>query len=75
VIKDFLNAKYGWGVDENILQTLGRETLLMEREFNKRAGFTKADDRLPEYMTLEPLSPHNTVFDVPGDEMDDIYKW
>ncbi len=75
VIKDFLNAKYGWWVDEDILQTLGRETLLMEHEFNKLAGFTKADDRLPEYMTLEPIAPHNTVFDVPGDEMDDIFKW
>jgi len=75
VIKDFLNAKYGWCVDDDILQILGRETLLTEREFNKRAGFTKADDRLPEYMLSEPIPPHNTVFDVPDDEMEDIYKW
>lgn len=74
-IKDFLNAKYGWEVGEDILQTLGRETLELELEFNKLAGFTKADDRLPEYMTLEPIAPHNTVFDVPGGEMDEIFKW
>ena len=45
----------------------------MEREFTRRAGFTPKDDRLPEWMTKEPLSPHNTVFDVPEEELDHIF--
>lgn len=45
----------------------------MEREWNKRAGFTKAHDRLPEYMTREALPPNNAVFDVSEEELDTIY--
>ncbi len=73
-IRDLLNARYGWQVDANILQTLGRETLQLEREFNRRAGFTAADDRLPEWMTREPLPPHNAVFDVSEAELDSLFE-
>jgi aldehyde:ferredoxin oxidoreductase len=74
-IKDFINARYGWGVDTSFLQVLGRQTIELELKFNRGAGFTKADDRLPEWMTREPLPPHNTVFDVPIDELDKIFEW
>ena len=74
-IRDFINARYGWGVDVSILQLLGKQTIEMELEFNRGAGFTKADDRLPEWMTREPVPPHNVVFDVPNEEMDNVYKW
>jgi aldehyde:ferredoxin oxidoreductase len=40
------------------------------REFNRRAGFTKADDRLPEFFYKEPLPPHNTVFSIDDDVLD-----
>lgn len=73
LIPDFINARYGWGVGEEFFQELGRETLRLEREFNRRAGFTSADDRIPEWMTREPLPPLNTVFDVPEEEMDHIF--
>ncbi len=74
-IRDFINARYGWGVDVSILQLLGKQTIEMELEFNRGAGFTKADDRLPEWMTREPVPPHNVVFDVPNEEMDNVFKW
>ncbi len=70
-----LNARYGWDVDTNILQELGRETLKLEREFNKGAGFTSADDRLPEWMTREPVAPTNAVFDVAEDDLDNVFNW
>ena len=73
-IRDLLNARYGWNLDSNVLQNLGRETLLMEREFNRRAGFTKEDDRLPEWMCREPVPPFNAVFDVPDQDLDDIFN-
>ncbi|HSF81037.1 MAG TPA: aldehyde ferredoxin oxidoreductase C-terminal domain-containing protein [Anaerolineales bacterium] len=74
-IRDLLNARYDWNVGEDILQVIGRETIELEREFNRRAGFTPADDRLPEYMTREMLPPHNAVFDVPAKELDEIFDW
>jgi aldehyde:ferredoxin oxidoreductase len=70
-----LNARYDWHVGDDILQVLGRETLSLEREFNRRAGFTAADDRLPEWMTTEPLPPHNSVFDVPEQDLDGVFNW
>jgi aldehyde:ferredoxin oxidoreductase len=49
---------------------MNKTVLKLELEFNRRAGFTKADDRIPEYMLREPLPPHNVVFDVPDSEVD-----
>ncbi len=75
VIPALLNSIYGWDVGESILQEIGKESLVYEREFNKRAGFTKADDRLPEWVGREPLTPHNAVFDVPEEDLDTVFDW
>lgn len=72
-IRDLLNARYNWQTGEHILRELGRETILLEREFNRRAGFTPAHDRLPEWMTTEALPPYGPVFDVPDEELDGIF--
>ena len=74
VIKRLLTARYGWDdLPDNILAELGKQTIKMEREFNRRVGFTTRDDRIPEWMTREPLPPHNAVFDVPESELDHIF--
>jgi aldehyde:ferredoxin oxidoreductase len=54
---------------------IGKEILKMERIFNERAGFTPADDRLPEFMRLEALPPHNVVWDTPDEQLDQVYAW
>ena len=72
-VRDLLNARYGWDVPTDILQALGRETLKLEREFNRRAGFTAADDRLPEWMYQEALPPTGAVFDVPDEDLDSVF--
>jgi len=74
-IRDLLNSRYSWNIKKDILQVLGRESLKLEREFNRLAGFTKADDRLPEWMTREPLPPHNVVFDVSEEDLDGVFNW
>ena len=73
IIPALVRSRYGWEVEDDFLKVLGRETILLEREFNKRAGFTEADDRILEWMTLEKLPPKDTAFDVPGEEMDTIF--
>jgi aldehyde:ferredoxin oxidoreductase len=70
-----VNARYGWGVGSDFLQVLGRESLKLEHEFNRLAGFTAVDDRLPEWMTREPLPPNNSVFDVTDEDLDRVYNW
>ncbi len=74
-IYELVNARYGTNYDIDLLQELGRETISYEREFNRRAGFTKSDDRLPEWMTREPLPPYNTVFDVSEEDLDSIFDF
>jgi len=60
-----------WSVDEAI--ALGASIIKKEREFNKKAGFTDKDDRIPEFMRNEPLPPSNEVFDVPDEELDRVF--
>jgi len=52
---------------------IGGEIIALERSFNEKAGFTALDDRLPGFMTREPLPPHNTVWDVPDAEIDKVH--
>ena len=74
VVKRLLKARYGWDdLPDNILQDLGRQTIKMEREFNKRAGFTAKDDRLPEWMTREAIPENGSVFDVSAEVLDHIF--
>lgn len=54
------------------MEELGRQTLRTEHDFNRRAGFTSAHDRLPHFMTEDPIKPHDLVFDVPNEEIDKL---
>jgi len=51
------------------LLVAAEKALQVEREFNRRAGLSPAQDRLPEFMTDEPLPITGSVFDVPFDEI------
>ncbi|HEX9386141.1 MAG TPA: aldehyde ferredoxin oxidoreductase C-terminal domain-containing protein [Anaerolineales bacterium] len=74
VIKRLLKARYGWeDIPDNALQALGKETIKMEREFNRRAGFTKEDDRLPKWMTEQAIPENGAVFDVGEEVLDHIF--
>jgi len=75
VIHELVNSIYGSSVGDGFLQELGKQTLFFEREFNRRAGFTPQDDRLPEWMTREPLPPHNVVFDVSKEDIDSLFDF
>jgi aldehyde:ferredoxin oxidoreductase len=74
VVKRLLSARYGWDdLPDNTLQAIGKEVIKMERAFNKRAGFTAKDDRLPEWMTKEAIPENGSVFDVSEEVLDHIF--
>jgi aldehyde:ferredoxin oxidoreductase len=54
---------------------MGKEVLKIERDFNTRAGFTPQDDRPPEFMRYEKLPPHNEVWTVKDEVLDEVYAW
>ena len=60
-----------WTADDILKQ--GGEILKTERKFNEAAGISKNADRLPEFMKIEPLPPHNQVFDVTDAALDSVY--
>jgi aldehyde:ferredoxin oxidoreductase len=60
-----------WTADD--ILNIGKEIIKRERMFNEKAGFNNARDRLPEFMKLEPLAPHNQVFDVPDSALDSVF--
>ena len=68
-----MNGVLGTSYTVDDVVPLGSDILRKERAFNEAAGFTKAHDRLPEFMKYEPLPPHNTVYDVPDAELDAVY--
>ena len=65
-----INAKFGTDLGPDDVPALGMQVLKAEREFNRKAGFTNQDDRLPRFFYEEPLPPHNTVFTITDEEMD-----
>jgi aldehyde:ferredoxin oxidoreductase len=69
-----VKAYTGWEVTGEELEELGKSIVLKEREFNKKAGFTKYHDRLPGFMRKEPLYPQNSVFDIEDEEMDGMFN-
>jgi aldehyde:ferredoxin oxidoreductase len=72
---DIINAFYGLTLTADGVTELGKTVLKMERDFNARAGFTKAQDRLPEFFTKESLQPHNITFMVKDEELDSLFNW
>jgi aldehyde:ferredoxin oxidoreductase len=70
---NMINGIYGWGWKQEDYDRFNRNVLRTELEFNRQAGITKNDYRIPEYMCEEPLPPHNAVFDVPDSDLDSIF--
>ncbi|MFX1544175.1 MAG: aldehyde ferredoxin oxidoreductase C-terminal domain-containing protein [Promethearchaeota archaeon] len=69
-MKDTVDSFLGMKID---VTEYGSAILKNEREFNKKAGFTNKDDRLPEFFYTEPLPPHNVVFEVSDEELDKVH--
>ncbi|MHA1271943.1 MAG: aldehyde ferredoxin oxidoreductase C-terminal domain-containing protein [Promethearchaeota archaeon] len=72
-VVESVNGVLGTNLTVNDVPNLGMQILKTELEFNKAAGFTKADDRLPEFLLKEKLPPSNEVFNVPDEELDKVF--
>jgi aldehyde:ferredoxin oxidoreductase len=68
-------AKSGQPFGEDDWAALGRRVLKAELDFNKKAGFTAKDDRLPKMFYEEPLPPHNSVVLISDEQMDSTFDF
>ncbi len=73
LVLDLLRAAYGVALPDDWLDQIGLAVIRLEVAFNRAAGFTVADDRLPAYFTTERVSPRDSVFDVAPDALDHIW--
>ncbi|MDY7036299.1 MAG: aldehyde ferredoxin oxidoreductase C-terminal domain-containing protein [Thermodesulfobacteriota bacterium] len=74
-LMEMINGKYGTSLGPDDVTGLGKVILGTERKFNINAGFTKDDDRLPEFYYKEPLPPHNKTFLVTNEDLDSVYNF
>jgi len=72
---DLLNTFYSLNFTADDVAEYGKKILTMERDFNIRAGFTKEHDRLPAFFKTQAVAPHNVVFDVSDEELDQVFNW
>ncbi len=70
-----INIRSGSRLGPQYIQTIGVRVLKAEREFNKNAGLTQKDDRLPRFFYEELLPPHNKTFLISDEEMDGIFEF
>ena len=61
-----------WTFDKVI--QIGRDTLAMERAYNKAAGFTQKDDVLPQFFYKEVATSSGAIFDLSKEDMADTFK-
>ncbi len=72
---DMINARFGTELTVDDVMALGSRILKLEHEFNIRAGFTPAHDRLPEFFSQEPVPPHNVKWDFTDEEIDAFWDF
>lgn len=76
MIVQAINDALGTSLDNSFFNQLGADTLRYEQEFNKAAGFTSADDELPEFFYSEALAPSNKVARFHSSELrESVEKW
>ncbi|MBI1922001.1 MAG: aldehyde ferredoxin oxidoreductase [Geobacter sp.] len=74
-IIDMLNAKYNLTLTGDDVIALGKSVLKTEHAFNNAAGFTKQDDRLPEFFSEDPCAPHNLTWTMSDEEIDEFWNF
>ena len=74
LIAELLNARHGWNLSFEDVQKMGTLCLEAEERFNTLAGIGTNHCDVPEFMRLEPLPPHDTIFDISKSEMNKIWK-
>ena len=71
----FISERFATEMSDEQLLELSREAIETEREFNRRAGFDKQDDRLPHWLLEEalPLPDGPSVFDIDDAMLDEVW--
>ena len=72
---ELMAALYGGESNITRITTMGVKTLLTERAFNKMAGMTLEDDRLPEFFYNERSAATGSKFDINDYELEVLFDF
>ena len=73
-IREFYGHFTGEEVSREQIADLGWQCMSDEWEFNRRAGFTREDDVMPECIQQDPIGPAKLVWDVPQEIVEKAYQ-
>ena len=73
IIIDMVKNAYGLDLSEDWLNELGCKVIKAELLFNRAAGLTKEDDRIPAYFAEETVVPTQNIWNVSQTEMDHMW--
>jgi aldehyde:ferredoxin oxidoreductase len=74
VMPDLMTGAFGGEWDTAKISEIGKETLKLERAFNKAAGFTIDDDVLPDFFYTEIAPSTGAAFDLSKEEMASAFE-
>ncbi len=75
LVVQMYTAIYGVEFSPREIPLMGVKTLLTERAFNKMAGFTPEDDRMPDFLLEEPSPATGATFDFNDAQLDAIFNF
>ena len=68
-----VSAVFGKRFENEQWQVLGLRTLMAEIDFNRRAGLTEIDDRLPDMFYRESLFPRHGTVPYPENDLHGLF--
>ncbi len=68
-----IQIRLGSDFDAQTYNNLGEKVITAELEFNRKAGLSNQDDRLPEFFYKEELSPNANIFKIEETELDSTF--
>jgi len=75
LLGDLMESMTGKPCSVEDMKQVAKDTLIRERRFNRGAGLNEADDRLPEFFYTEENPASGTVFDVPNEELKEVFNF
>jgi aldehyde:ferredoxin oxidoreductase len=73
-IRKFYNLLYGEDVTQEQVAEIGWQCMQDEWEFNRRAGWKREDDVMPDCMKQDAVGPANAVWDVKDEVVQSVYR-
>ncbi len=75
LLGELVASLYGGEADFSRVATMGVKTLLTERQYNKMAGMTIEDDRLPEFFYKDKSFATGSKFDINDYELEVLFDF